>query len=61
MRTKTLEIMASVERRLNTLIRLENRSCGIDTEIAKADRARDRLEKYLIVEIEGLCEKAGVP
>jgi hypothetical protein len=55
----TLRIMAGMESRLNTLIRLENRHCGHAEGIAKADKQRDKLEDYIEREIEALARKAG--
>ena len=61
MRTETLRIMAGIESRLNTLIRLEVTACGHEEEVAKADRQRKRLEQYVERELEQLCQKAGLP
>lgn len=50
----TLRIMAGVEQRLNTLLRLETTACGFDERIRMADRQRTRLEKYIEREVERL-------
>ena len=52
----TLRILASVERRLNTLLRIENQACGFDEEIRRANLQRDRLMEYLEREIEALVQ-----
>lgn len=58
-----MEIMASVERRLNKLIDFER--CimgrfGEEDDVIKCERHRTRMMKYLENEIEKLREKGGV-
>ena len=55
----TIRIMSGVERRLNTLIGLEVTACGHDANVAKADRAYDRLMKFIVKEIETLVQNGG--
>lgn len=59
MRAETLRIMAGLETRLNTLLRLENSACGHDEGVRKANRQWKKLMKWMEEQVEELARKAG--
>lgn len=57
----TLNIMCSVERRLNKYADLETTHCGHEELAKKASESRKRFLKYIEKQVETLVNKAGLP
>ena len=59
MRTHTLNIMAGLERRMNTYTRKVELCSGSWEDMKEVHRVRERLMKYAERKIESLSQKAG--
>jgi hypothetical protein len=58
MHTETLRIMASIERRLETVINLHLTACGHEDMVRKANLQEHRMMKWLERELDKLVGKA---